>query len=69
MKRKIDIKGMTCKNCVRHVREALESIESISHVDISLEEGYAILEGECGDEVLIEMLGEAGYDVVKIQPC
>ncbi len=69
MKKKLTIEGMTCRNCMLRVSEALKGVESVSSVDVSPEEGYAIVETECGDEVLVQVLGEAGYDVIKVEPC
>ncbi|MDR1748443.1 MAG: heavy-metal-associated domain-containing protein [Spirochaetaceae bacterium] len=68
MKKKIIISGMSCPACEGKVRSALEKIESVSHVDVSAKDGYAVVETGCGNEVLVEVLGEAGYDVITIEP-
>ncbi|MEG0013620.1 MAG: heavy-metal-associated domain-containing protein [Cellulosilyticaceae bacterium] len=64
MKKKIMIDGMSCMNCVKHVREALEEL---GKVEVNLEGKYALVETEESDEQLIEAIDEAGYDVVSIE--
>lgn len=64
MKKKIMIDGMSCMNCVKHVKEALEEL---GKVEVNLEGKYALVETEESDEQLIEAIDEAGYDVVSIE--
>lgn len=64
MKKKIIIEGMSCMNCVKHVKEALEEL---GKVEVNLEGKYAVVETEESDEKLVEVIDEAGYDVVKIE--
>lgn len=64
MKKKIMIDGMSCMNCVKHVKEALEEL---GKVEVNLEGKYALVETEESDEQLIEAIDEAGYDVVNIE--
>lgn len=35
----VKVKGMTCENCVKHVREKLESIDGVSNVNVGLDGG------------------------------
>jgi len=37
----INVQGMTCEHCVKHVTKALEKLLSIKHVQISLENSRA----------------------------
>jgi Cu+-exporting ATPase len=67
---KIDLKieGMTCENCVRHVREALLEIEGVKSAEVSLEEGTARVSYE-GAELSIEAVDaaveRAGYNIAE----
>lgn len=65
MKKKIIIEGMSCMNCVGHVKEALEELGH--NVQVNLEGKYAEVDTEVADEKLVEAIDEAGYDVISIQ--
>lgn len=67
MKKKIVIEGMSCKNCVKHVEEALENLSTVSHVEVNLEGKYALVETTADHSVLEEVIDDAGYDVVSIE--
>ena len=65
---KLSIDGMSCENCVRHVREALEGLEGVVRVSVSLEKGEAELEASVelsADRVKV-VLDEEGYDLKGI---
>ncbi len=66
--KKIFIEGMSCMNCVRHVKEAIMGIAGTSDVNVELQGKYAILEAgsEVSDENLKKAIEEAGYDVTGI---
>jgi len=38
---RLSVGGMTCQNCVRHVREALQAVEGVRSVDVELARGVA----------------------------
>ena len=59
--RKMNIEGMMCQNCVRHVSQALNAIEGIS-ATVDLENNCAYIEGEAADEELIKAIEEEGYE-------
>jgi len=65
---KISIDGMSCENCVRHVKEALVGLEGVTQVEVSLEAGEATVQtaGDLSDELIREALDEEGYDVKAI---
>ncbi|MDD2480595.1 MAG: copper ion binding protein [Lutispora sp.] len=69
MKKQINIEGMSCGHCVKHVEEALKEIAGISGVTVSLEGKYAIVElnADADDSKLKEAVEEAGYDVTGIE--
>lgn len=66
----IKISGMTCNNCVTHVRRALETIEEIKKIDINLETGVVTLFGK---QPIVDFnriqsaLTKAGYQSETIQ--
>lgn len=66
MKRKIQIEGMSCNHCKAHVQEALEAVNGIEAVEVSLEEKCAIVTGDVAEDILKEVIDDAGYDVVGI---
>ncbi len=60
----IAVDGMSCSSCVRHVREGLAALPGVTEVEVSLEDGRAIvrLEGEgTAREALLQAVREAGY--------
>lgn len=59
----LEITGMSCDNCVRHVTEALAGLRGVARVDVRLQEGLAIVEAQHDVYVehLIETVEEAGY--------
>lgn len=59
----LEIVGMSCDNCVRHVKEALEGIRGVQNATVDLKEGHATVEAEPHviTEHLIEAVEEAGY--------
>ena len=65
---RLSIDGMSCENCVRHVREALESLEGVVRVTVRLEKGEAELEAAVeliADEIK-DVLDEEGYDLKSL---
>ena len=64
---KISIDGMSCENCVRHVREALSALDGVTGVEVSLEKGEAEVQAaDLSDALIKETLDEEGYDVTAI---
>ncbi|MDO5746628.1 MAG: heavy metal-associated domain-containing protein [Actinomycetaceae bacterium] len=68
----LDVTGMTCEHCVKHVREALSKINGIKNVEVILDSQgtsrvtvYTDFEQE--DAVLRNAVEEAGYTVTGIR--
>lgn len=59
---KLIVEGMTCQNCVRHVREALESIPGATDVSVNLQSGEVEVSG-VEVRAVIEAVVEQGYQV------
>ncbi len=69
MTKKIFIEGMSCEHCVRRVKTALSELNGVTQVIVNLELNIAevALESNISDEILIETIDDAGYDVVRIE--
>ncbi len=69
MKKQINIEGMSCGHCVKHVENALMEVLGVEKVEVNLEGKYAIVElmHEVEDSLLKEAIEEAGYDAVAIK--
>lgn len=65
MSQTINVTGMTCQNCVRHVSQALSALPGVRSVDVSLQSGSARLESdrEIPAAELRTALDEAGYEL------
>ena len=59
---KLKIDGMSCDHCVRAVSKALDGVSGVSRVvEVSLDRGEAVLEGEVDPSLLIAAVEEEGY--------
>lgn len=69
MTKTIYVTGMSCGHCVQRVKNALGSIDGVTDVTVNLEEKRVVLQSnqEITNEVLIEVIDDAGYDVTEIQ--
>lgn len=69
MTKKILIEGMSCGNCVNHVKEALSELTGVTSVDVNLDSKSAILEAaqDVKDEDIKAAVDEVGYEVVGIE--
>ena len=65
MKTILNIEGMSCENCVRHVKEALEALAGVISAEVSLENNTADIEhGEGTSPALLKAaVVEEGYGV------
>lgn len=63
----LKIEGMTCQNCVRHVKTALEGVDGVDTADVSLEAGLAVVEAGAGAErtAMRAAVEAAGYRVAE----
>ena len=64
--RKIFINGMNCGHCETKVRNALYSIGA-SDIQIDLENKIVTFECNRPDEDIIEVIGDYGFDIDKIE--
>lgn len=60
---RLDIEGMTCDNCVRHVTEALEAVSGVKTAKVTRDPGQA--EVEATDKATVDAMTaaveKAGY--------
>ena len=64
----LDIEGMMCMHCVKHVKDALEKIAGVQ-ADVDLEKKTAVCAAPDGvtAEQLTEAVKEAGYEVTGVR--
>ena len=66
--KKIYIEGMSCNHCTAHVTETLANLPGVlSVIEVSLSGKYALIEGTASDQIIREVIDEAGYDVSRIE--
>ena len=61
----LHVTGMSCGNCVAHVKKALASVPGVAGVDVDLEKKSATVATAAGGadvERLIESIRDAGYE-------
>ena len=65
MQKTINVKGMTCPNCVKHVTKALSGMEGVSDVAVDLAAGTAKFTASRAipDSELASVLDDAGYEL------
>lgn len=67
----LDVQGMTCGSCVRHVTVALEDIDGVDKVDVKLRDRTVTVQHDLVEApvaTLIEALREAGYESQPRKP-
>ena len=64
MEKTIDVTGMMCQNCVKHVTKALEGVDGVSNVRVSLDDSNAVVDvtEAVKDEDLVAAIVDAGYE-------
>ena len=69
MKKTLNIEGMVCMNCVKHVDKALREVQGVQNVTVSLENKSAQVQlgQDVTDAVLRTAVEDAGYEVIGIR--
>ncbi|MDO4661562.1 MAG: heavy metal translocating P-type ATPase [Tissierellia bacterium] len=67
-KKTVNVEGMMCENCAKHVTEALESVKNVKSAKVSLEDKNAVIKykDDVDDNEIKEKVKEAGYKVTSI---
>ncbi|MEG0135377.1 MAG: heavy metal translocating P-type ATPase [Cetobacterium sp.] len=66
-KTKVFIDGMSCGNCVKHVKNEFASLPEVVSIEVDLPGKFAVIEGNISDEKIKKTVEDAGYVVVKIE--
>ena len=66
MEKTLNVKGMMCANCQKHVHDALLAMDGVSTVDVSLEKETAKVTAsrEIPMDEFKSVISEAGYELV-----
>ncbi|GAA0101169.1 MULTISPECIES: heavy-metal-associated domain-containing protein [Paraclostridium] len=70
MRKKLLVDGMSCMNCVRHLKEALqEDIKGLEVIDVSLENKCALVEvnDNVSDDMIKAVIDDLGYELKGIE--
>lgn len=63
METKLNVQGMTCEMCVKHVKQGLEGVPGVTSAVVDLATNTATVQSADVDaEILIEAVQEEGYD-------
>jgi copper chaperone len=59
----LEVQGMSCNSCVKHVTQALQTLSGIQQVDVDLQSGHVKVSGAlpADTQALITALDAAGY--------
>lgn len=60
----LDVEGMSCAHCVKHVETALSDLAGVSSVKVDLAAGTAVVrfdDGITGPEAFCSAVEDAGY--------
>lgn len=60
----LEVQGMSCPSCIRHISSALTELDGVGGVDVKLRDGIVVVNHDAAQATvaeLIEALDEAGY--------
>ena len=57
----LNVKDMTCDNCIQHVTDALNAVPGVEGVEVDLEQGKVKVKGNPDSPALVAALDAAGY--------
>jgi copper chaperone len=61
----LEVQGMSCPSCIRHVNAALAELDGVTKVEVRLRDGTVLIQHDptaAPVKSLIEALSEAGYE-------
>ena len=66
----LEVEGMSCGSCVKHVTQALQPLAGVGHVAVDLQSGHVRVDGELpgGSAPLVSALTAAGYPAKLFNP-
>jgi len=59
--RRFVAEGMTCPPCRTPVEKALQNVPGVTHAEVNLERGEALVEGDATDDALMQAVADIGY--------
>jgi len=66
----LQVEGMTCNNCARHVTEAIQSVSGVRHAAVSLTANQASVRWQAGAEenipAVVSAIKSAGYEAKPV---
>lgn len=62
----LNVQGMTCGSCVKHVTAALNQLPGVTAVEVDLSVGRVSIMGSTAAEELISALETAGYSAQTV---
>ena len=65
----VNVDGMSCNNCAKHVKNALEEIDGVNEVIVNLDNKNAEVsyQGDIDEKVISDAINEAGYEYKGLQ--
>lgn len=57
----LQVEGMSCGSCVKHINAALQPLAGVGEVTVDLASGRVKVTGVAESDVLLSALKEAGY--------
>jgi len=57
----LQVEGMSCGSCVKHINAALQPLAGVGEVTVDLTSGRVKVTGDAQSDVLLSALKEAGY--------
>src|ERR1041385_5973674 len=67
----LEVTGMTCSNCARHVTEAIQGVAGVRSATVNLEQNKAVVRWADGDgQAVADVIGavrEAGFEAREIE--
>ena len=57
----LDVDNMSCQHCVRTVTSAIRALDANARVEVDLDRGQVIAEGNLEPEKVVAVLFEEGY--------
>ncbi|MDR2899734.1 MAG: heavy-metal-associated domain-containing protein [Clostridiales bacterium] len=63
MKMRLLISGMSCEHCINHVKNALLEMDNVKVIDVDLKGADIEADDSVTEEMLRDVIDEAGYDL------
>ncbi|MBP2015076.1 heavy metal translocating P-type ATPase [Anaerococcus degeneri] len=65
----VNVDGMSCNNCAKHVKNALEELDGVNEVVVNLDNKNAELsyQGDIDEKLIRDAINEAGYEYKGLQ--